>query len=100
MDSIKASSKGQMVIPKPIREALDIRTGTELNVELMPGEGFKVTVKASDHVAQARRLAGSLAHYAKGRGSARTDDEAIMHAVAEDDTRAREYAKQTRRKGR
>ncbi len=100
MDSIKTSSKGQMVIPKPIREALDIRTGTELNVELMPGEGFKVTIKVADHIAQVRRLAGSLARYAKGRGSARTDDEAIMYAVAEDDTRVREYAKQVRRKRR
>ena len=89
-----------MVIPKPIREALDIRTGTELNVELMPGEGFKVTIKAADHIAQVQRLAGSLARYAKGRGSARTDDEAIMHAVAEGDTRFREYAKQARRKRR
>ena len=100
MDSIKASSKGQIVIPKPIRDALDIRTGTELNVELVPGEGFKVTVKPVDHIARVRRLAGSLAHYAKGRGSARSDDEAILHAVAEDDARIRGYAKQARRKRR
>jgi AbrB family looped-hinge helix DNA binding protein len=100
MDSIKASSKGQMVIPKPIREALDIRTGTELNVELIPGEGFKVTLKPADHVALARRLAGSLAQYATGHGSARSDDEAIMHAMAEDDARIREYAKRARRKRR
>lgn len=99
MDSIKASSKGQMIIPKPIRDALDIRTGTELNVELIPGEGFKVTLKPADHVALARRLAGSLAQYAKGHGSARSDDEAILHAVAEDDAR-REYASQARRKRR
>ena len=33
MESIKASSKGQMIIPKPIREALDIRSGTQLEVE-------------------------------------------------------------------
>ena len=32
MESIRASSKGQMIIPKPIREALDIRRGTQLNV--------------------------------------------------------------------
>lgn len=89
-----------MVIPKPIREALDIRAGTELNVELMPGEGFKVTIKPADHVAQVRRLAGSLANYAKGCGSARTDDEAIMDAVAEDDSRVRDYAKHARRKRR
>jgi len=37
VDTIRASSKGQIVIPKAIREALDIRSGTELNVELLPG---------------------------------------------------------------
>ena len=53
MDSIKASSKGQMVIPKPIREALDIRSGTELNVELDPGKGFNVTLAPTDRAARA-----------------------------------------------
>jgi len=100
MDSIKASSKGQMVIPKPIREALDIRSGTELNVELMPGEGFKVTIKPADHVARARKLAGSLSAYGRGRGTARSDDEAVIHAVAEDDARIRESARRVRRRRR
>lgn len=100
MESIKASSKGQMIIPKKVRDALDIRSGTELGVELLPDKAFKVTVKATDHVEQVRRLAGCLAHYAKGRGSARSDDEAILRAVAEDDARIRAYGKRSRGKRR
>ncbi len=93
MESIKASSKGQMIIPKGIRQALDIRTGTQLLVELEPGRGFKVRLKPGDHAAQARRLAGCLVHYAKGRGSAQSDNSAILGALAEDDARIRAYAK-------
>ncbi len=97
MESIRASSKGQMIIPKTIREALAIRSGTELNVELEPGKGFRVTVKPTDHVEQVRRLAGCLAHHARGRGSARSDDEAILGAVAKDDARIRAYGRRKRR---
>ena len=93
MESIKASSKGQMIIPKGIRQALDIRSGTQLLVELEPGKGFRVTLKPGDHAAQARGLAGCLARYAKGRASAQSDDSAIRRALAEDDARIRAYAK-------
>ena len=98
MESVKASSKGQMIIPKAVREALDIRSGTELGIELLPGKAFKVTVKPTDHVEQVRRLAGCFARYATGRGSARGDDKDILQAVAEDDARSRGYGKRARRK--
>jgi len=98
MDVIRASSKGQIVIPKAIREALDIRSGTELNVELLPGEGFKVTVQAADHATHVARLAGSLASRGKkGRYAGLTDDEAVVLAVREDDDRSRAYARRARR---
>jgi AbrB family looped-hinge helix DNA binding protein len=100
MDSTKASSKGQMVIPKPIRDALEIKPGTKLDVELVPGKGFTVTVRASDRKAAVQNLAGSLARYAKRPGSARADDVAIMQMVAEDDARIRSYAKPKSRKRR
>ena len=98
MDTIRASSKGQIVIPKAIREALDIRSGTELNVELLPGEGFKVTIRAADHAAHVVKLAGSLAPRGKpGRYATLTDDEAIALAAQEDDERVRAYARRARR---
>ncbi len=99
MDTIRASSKGQIVIPRAIREALDIRAGTALDVELLPGEGFKVTVHAADHGAQVARLAGSLASRgSKNRYAGLTDDEAIALAVKEDDARMRGYARRARRR--
>jgi len=98
MDTIRASSKGQIVIPKAIREALDIRSGTELNVELLPGEGFKVTIRTTDHAAHVARLAGSLAPRGnKGRYAGLTDDEVVALAVQEDDARIRAYACRARR---
>jgi len=35
---VKLSSKGQLVIPKPIREALRLRTGTRFDVQLEEGK--------------------------------------------------------------
>ena len=91
MGSIKTSSKGQVVIPKAIREALGIRAGTELVFELVSDTSFAVKLKPKlSHREQVRRLAGSLAGYKRGRrGSARTDDAAIATAVREDDERIR-----------
>ncbi len=84
MKSIKASSKGRIIIPKPIRDALDIRCGTQLNVELDPGKGFKVTIKPNDRVERVRRLAGSLAHRAK-RVTPAQEAAALLEAVQADD---------------
>ena len=98
MESTRVSSKGQMIIPKRVREALGLKKGAELAVELLPGRQFKVSVRSTGHAAQVRRLAGSLSRYAKGRGSARSDDEAILQIVAGDDARIRAYARKRRRK--
>ena len=88
MESTKASSKGQMVIPKPIREALDIRSGTQLEVELEPGRGFMVRLKPTDRVERVRRLAGSLAHRAK-RLTPAQEEAALLRAVRAEDERSR-----------
>ena len=98
MKSVKVSSKGRMIIPKAVREALDIRGGAELGVELLPGRAFKGTVKPTNYVEQARRLAGCLAQYGRGYSSAGGDDVAVLQAVAEDDARSRGYGKRARRK--
>ena len=39
---IKVSSKGQLVIPKPIRKALGIQAGTEIHIEVV---GHKIILE-------------------------------------------------------
>jgi len=97
MESIKASSKGQMIIPKAIREALQIRSGTELKVELMPGEGFKVTVNRATRAKQVQALAGMLASYAQRTDSV-SDSHAVLDAIRRDDERIRSYGRTKKRK--
>lgn len=92
MESIKASSKGQMIIPKSVRDALDIRSGTELGVELLPDKAFKVVVKPANCSAQVRRLAGSLAHRAR-RMTPEEEEQAITKAILADDERNRRRGK-------
>lgn len=98
MESTRVSSKGQMIIPKRVREALGLKKGAELAVELLPGGGFAARPKAPDLVTQVRALAGSLSHRGKPRWPGLTDDEAVLRAVAEDDARIRAYARKRRRK--
>ncbi len=101
MDTIRASSKGQIVIPKAIRVALDIRSGTELEVELMPGEGFKVTRRDADHAARVGKLAGSLmCDPQKSRYARLSDDQAVALAVQEDDARVKAYPRTGKRSRR
>lgn len=92
MESIRASSKGQMIIPKSVRDALDIRSGTELGVELLPDKAFKVVVKAANHIEQVQKIAGSLAHRAK-RMTAIQEARAIAKAIGADDERTRRRGK-------
>ncbi len=90
METIKASSKGQIVIPKAIREALEIREGTALTVEMLPDRSVRLKVReAAAHASQVKALAGSLAHLARAAGSARRDDAGLLRAVARDDARTR-----------
>lgn len=85
MESTRASSKGQMVIPKPIRDALDIRSGTELSVELVGSEGFKVTVKRADRIQALHRVAGILAHRAQPMTAEAEDAELLKQLTGDDD---------------
>ncbi len=101
MDTIRASSKGQIVIPRAVRESLDIRSGTELDVELIPGEGFKVTRRDADHGARVGSLAGSLGAAAPGgrknRYARLSDAQAVALAVQEDDSRVKAYSRTAKR---
>lgn len=84
-----------MVIPKAIREALDIRAGTELRVELMPGEGFKVSVKPADRAEAVLRLAGALAHRARSI-TAEAERNALSIRLGADDERIKKSYRRRR----
>lgn len=84
MQTMQTSSKGRVVIPKIIREALGISTGMELDVELLPGEGFKVVVRSTTERARFRALAGSLRKYLTAESRARSDTEAVVLAVRDE----------------
>jgi antitoxin PrlF len=81
----RMTSKGQLTIPKDVREALRLSTGTR----------FFVTVRDGDVVAVPRAgkiadLAGALGQPPKGNGATLDDIErAIGDAVGEDDARIR-----------
>ncbi|MSQ58704.1 MAG: AbrB/MazE/SpoVT family DNA-binding domain-containing protein [Betaproteobacteria bacterium] len=99
METIKTSSKGQIVIPKTIRQALDIQSGTELKVELLPGEGFKVTVSHAGRMGKVKALSGMLARHVAEEAPA-LDDRSLLGAVLQDDARTRSYGKAKGRKRR
>lgn len=94
MEHTRVSSKGQMIIPKRVREALGLKKGTELAVELLPEGGFAARPKASDLVAQVRSIAGMLSHRGR-RMSAARERAAILAAVLAEDERTK---RKTRRR--
>jgi AbrB family looped-hinge helix DNA binding protein len=59
---VRLSSKGQLVIPKKIRQALNLKPGTELEVKLFEGQVVLRPVMPLDElektIGKLRRLAG------------------------------------------
>jgi len=92
VESTRVSSKGQMIIPKRVRDALGLKTGTELAVELLPEGGFAARPKATDLAAEVRSVAGMLAHRGRPMTAAR-EKAAIMAAVLAADERTRDKAR-------
>ncbi|MGQ0510518.1 MAG: AbrB/MazE/SpoVT family DNA-binding domain-containing protein [Betaproteobacteria bacterium] len=92
MDHTRVSSKGQMIIPKRVREALGLKQGTELSVELLPGGGFTARTKAADPAAEVRNIAGMLAHRGKPLSAAR-EKAAILAALLAEDERSKGKAR-------
>ena len=88
MTTVKASSKGQIVIPKSIREALRIREGTELHVQTLSDESVLLQVvrpeRAEHRVKDAARM---LARYGRRRGGSKRDESDIARVVTEEDER-------------
>ena len=92
MENTRVSSKGQMIIPKRVREALGLKKGTELAVELLPEGGFAARPKATDLAAQVRNIAGMLAHRGRPMTAAR-EKAAIMAAALAGDERTKGKAR-------
>ena len=77
------SSKGQLTIPKEVRDELKLDAGTRLYVTVQNGE-----VVARPKNRRLADLAGILGKPPSGRSvTVEEMDEAIMDAVAEDDER-------------
>lgn len=77
------SSKGQLTIPKEIRDQLNLSEGTRFFVSVRDGE-----VVARPKNRRVADLAGILGKPSVGAGATLEDfDEAIGQAVAEDDER-------------
>lgn len=55
---VKVSSKGQLVIPKEIREALGVRPGTEMHVEVA---GRKIVLEPIESFTPVEALYGKYA---------------------------------------
>jgi len=92
VEHTRVSSKGQMIIPKRVREALGLKQGTELAVELLPEGGFAARPKATDLAAQVKSIAGMLAHRGR-RMSAAREKAAILAAVLAEDERSKRKAR-------
>ncbi len=69
---MKVSEKGQVTIPKDLRDALGIGAGTEVNFER--NEDTIVVRKVSDGPTRGRQLADRL----RGRGDLRMTTDEIM----------------------
>ena len=63
MNTAKVTSKGQVTIPKKVRELVAMETGDRLAFDLE--EGGRLRVSRVRH--EARPLRGMLSEYAKGR---------------------------------
>ena len=77
----RLTSKGQVVIPKPVRDRLRWRTGTRLEVEALPDGALRLAPTADGPIA---RLAGCLRD-----GDPLTDLEAEHRAEVDRDARWR-----------
>jgi len=55
MDEVVLSSKGQMVIPKELRESLGLRPGQRLEIEALP-DGTLLIIPIPDDVVKSMRL--------------------------------------------
>ena len=99
MNSVSVSSKGQVVIPREVRQRLGIKTGSRLEISEIGGElRLKLTARPGKTaaVAEGRGLAG----YKGAAVSIEDMDRAVLDAAAEDVERIRRVVSHAARKGR
>jgi AbrB family looped-hinge helix DNA binding protein len=73
METTKVSTRGQVVIPKDLRETYRWQTGQELDV-IDTGEGLLLKARSTGQAVSWDEVAGCLRHLAKGK-SAPTDEQ-------------------------
>ncbi|GBD39343.1 hypothetical protein HRbin37_01622 [bacterium HR37] len=75
----KVSSKGHIVLPKALRDALKINTGDYVEIEL---EGN--TIKISPAESKAEKLAGILKDRVKAKLDLKSIEEKVSQEIAKD----------------
>lgn len=78
MDTVKLSSKGQIVIPKAMRDDMHLPPGTEFVIS-MTGAGISLVPKTLFPKATGREVRGILAK--QGRALPDDDDDAIKARI-------------------
>ena len=93
MEHGKFSSKGQLVVPKDLRESLNVKPGTPVRFERINARSFKVElVSKADRSLHLARAYGMLKRTRRGKAlSVAEMDEAVLKAVREDDERTQSY---------
>lgn len=91
MQKITLSSKGQMIVPKYIREALSLVPGADLRIELINAQSFTVWIEPKrTHKQHVEHLAGCLRRPGKRRPVSITEmDAAVLKIAREEDERTK-----------
>ena len=95
METTKLSSKGQMIIPKRIRDQLALKPGADLRVELIDAQSFTVRIDTElSHKAHVERLAGCLKQPGRRRPLSIAEmDAAVMKIARKQDERTKSKAR-------
>ena len=82
MQTTKLSSKGQIIIPKAIRNAYHLEIGQKLEVEITP-EGILLKIIKTLPTTTIDEVAGCLAYQGKAKTIAEMDDAIRLGIITE-----------------
>lgn len=98
MERVSVSSKGQVVIPKAIRQRLNLRPGTQLEVELVNDTLTLKLAPTLPHKERVARLVGMFRRPGRRRSMSIAEmDAAVLRMALEADERTKT---KPRRKGK